>query len=213
MSSRPCIARSPVNQRDSNLMRKDWIDIRSEEVAQASAEEFWAVMRTESDAGEFWADRIKRYRGEPKKRLALALKHLPLPAAFREAAIAIRALVRVSRGAGAPVQKELSLLYRLAAVRSFMLDYAPRLQEPGFNVVEATPGHLVWSLPYTYSELGYRNLSLLNKTDVKWLIEAWGEPHSHTILHAIHRSVWDEYETKLMQRRRRRLNKMGPLGQ
>ena len=189
-------------------MRKDWIDIRSEEVAQASAEEFWAVMRTELDADEFWADRIRQYRREPKKRLALALKHLPLPPAFREAAIAIRAVVRVNRKARASVKEELSLLYRLAAVRSFMLDYAPRLQEPGFNVVEATPGHLVWSLPYTYSELGYRELSLLNKTDIKWLIEAWGEADSHTTLNVIHRSLWDEYETKLMERRRRRLQEL-----
>ena len=190
-------------------MRKNWIEIPTDEVAQASAEEFWAVMRSELDAGEFWADRIKRYRGEPKKRLALALKHLPLPAAFREAAIAIRALVRVHRKARSPIDEELVLLYRLAAVSSFMLDYAPRLQEPGFNVVEATPGRLVWSLPYTYSELGYRKLALLNKTDVKWLIEAWGEPESHTTLNAIHRSLWDEYETKLMQRRRRRLSELG----
>ena len=190
-------------------MRKDWIDIRSDEVAQTSAEEYWTAMRAESDADEFWADWIKRYRGEPKKRLALALKHLPLPAAFREAAIAIRAVVRVNRKAGAPVEEELILLYRLAAVRSFMLDYAPRLQEPGFNVIEAAPGHLVWSLPYTYSELGYRKLSLLNKTDVKWLIEAWGEPESHTTLNLIHRSLWDEYESKLMQQRRRRLHELG----
>ena len=84
-----------------------------------------------------------------------------------------------------------------------MLDYAPRLKEPGFNVVESVPGLYLWTLPYTYSELGYRDLTLLNKTDVKWVVEAWGEPDCHTTLNALHRPVWEEYESRLIARRKK----------
>ena len=112
----------------------------------------------------------------------MALDHLPLPAAFRNAAVSTRALIRMVKKIQETSERELTLLYWLAAIRSFMLDYAPRLKEPGFNVVESIPGRYLCSLPYTYSELGYRELSLLNKTDVKWLTEAWGEPISHTTL-------------------------------
>ena len=62
-----------------------------------------------------------------------------------------------------------------------MLDYAFRLKEPGFNVTEAVPGRQVCKLPFTYNDLGYRELTLLKKTDWKWLVEIWGEPKSHNI--------------------------------
>lgn len=182
-------------------MVENWIDTQTDDEARKRAGAFWAQVREDIDAGEFWADEIKKYRSDPAKRLRLALANLPLPAAFREAAVAVRALIRAKRKASEPIEEDLSLLYWLAAVRSFMLDYAPRLQEPGFNVVEAIPGERLRSLPYKYSELGYRELSLLNKTDVKWLTEVWGEPTSHSTLNDIHKELWAEYETKLIEQR------------
>ena len=82
-----------------------------------------------------------------------------------------------------------------------MLDYAPRLKEPGINVMEAIPGRGLRGLSYSYSALGYSELSLLNKTDVKWLQEAWGEPQRHSTLNELHRDVWDEYENRLIAER------------
>lgn len=184
-------------------MAKDWTNTQNDDEARAGVGEFWAGMRADLDAGQFWADRIKDYRGDPAKRLALALENLPLPAAFREAAVAVRALIRAKRKADEAFDDELTLLYWLAALRSFMLDYAPRLREPGFNVIEAIPRQRLHSLRYKYSDLGYRDLSLLNKTDVKWLTAAWGEPASHSTLNALCKDVWDEYETKLIEERRR----------
>lgn len=184
-------------------MKRRWIDISGDQEAAQHAGDFWSAMRTELDAGAFWADRIKRYRNEPSKRLREALEHLPLPHAFNEAAVAARALIRGKRKAARPFEEELSLLYWLAAVRSFMLDYAPRLKEPGFNVMESIPGRQVCTLPFTYKDLGYRELVLLKKTDWKWMVEVWGEPRSHTTLNAIHRRVWDTHETKLIEARER----------
>ncbi len=180
-----------------------WLDTLDDDSARRRAAEFWASMREDIDTGEFWADRIKRYRDQPEMRLGFALSHLPLPAAIREAVVAVRALVRAKRKAGESWEEELTLLYWLAAIRSFILEYAPRLQRPGFGVIEAIPGDRLRSLRYDYSQLGYRELSLLNKTDVKWLIAAWGEPESHTTLNVMHRELWDEYETKLIEQKER----------
>jgi len=82
------------------------------------------------------------------------------------------------------------------------LPYADRLKEPGYNVIESIPGRLLRSLPIDYRQLGYNELRLLNKTDKKWLVEAYGEADAHTTLNRIHRRLWDEYEEKLLQRRR-----------
>jgi len=178
---------------------RDWLETEGDDDARSRAGEFWRALSDDLSAGEFWADRIKAYRGEPAKRLALAMENLPLPAAFREGAIATRALIRAKRREDEDFEEELTLLYWLAAVRSFILDYAPRLKQPGFNVVQSIPGDRILGLRYSYDELGYEELDLLNKTDVKWLREVWGEPSAHTTLNALHADVWNEYEDKLIE--------------
>jgi len=148
-------------------------------------------------AGEFWADNINKYKDDPEKRYALAMDQLPLPAGFREAAIALRALIRNKRKAKEDCETELKQLYHLAAIRSFMLDYSTVLQQPGYNIMASIPGGIINELPYSYETLGYEQLDLLNKTDRKWLIDAWGEPKGHTTLNTMHRALWDANEQKV----------------
>ena len=180
-----------------------WIDTKSDEDTAIHSTEFWKVLREDFDAGEFWADRIKKYRGEPVKRLSEAIKNIPFTAAFREAAIATRALIKEKRAAGVGYEEELTLLYWLAAVRSFMLEYAPRLKESGYNIMESISAKRIKSLPFSYKVLGYKHLELLNKTDRKWIVEQWGEPETHSTLNKLHKDVWDEYETKLIEKRKK----------
>jgi hypothetical protein len=182
-------------------MTKRWIDTGTEAESETHSVEFWDAQRNDPEADEFWADRIKKYRREPLKRLSIALENLPLPGAFREAAVAIRTIISEKRKNKKNYEEDLNFLYWLAAVRSFMLDYAPKLNEPGFNVIESIPGKRIKSLPFSYNELGYKKLELLNKTDCKWLVELWGEPQSHSTLNDLHADVWDEYERKLIRKR------------
>ena len=76
-----------------------WINTETDEQANSSSVKFWDGLRNDLNNEVFWADKIKEFRGEPVKRLAMALENLPLPAAFREAAIALRALIRAKRKA------------------------------------------------------------------------------------------------------------------
>jgi len=181
-------------------MSERWLDSQSDDQAAARTDSFWSAMREDIDTGAFWADRIKQYRDEPGKRLRTAMDNLPLPGAFREAAVALRAMIRAKRKAKKSYEEELGLLYWLAAVESFMLPYADKLKEPGFNVVQSIPGKRLRALPVDYQQVGYEKLGLL-KTDVKWIIAAWGEPQQHQTLNEVHRALWDEYEAKLIQKR------------
>ena len=180
-------------------MSMRWLDIKLDEEAAEHRDAFWDSHRKAIQDGSFWADKIKALKDTPNERLQLALDNLPLPAAFREAAIAVRALIRDVRTRKQDWQAQLEILYGFAAYESFMIDYAPLLHQPGYNVMESIPGTVVTSLPFTYSQLGYRNLDLLNRTDVKWLVEAWGEPNGHTTLHLMHKSTWDQYEAVLVK--------------
>lgn len=160
-------------------------------------------MREDIDAGEFWADRIKQYRTDARARLELALQSLPLPGAFREAAIALRAIIRTKRKNKQTYEEELAFLYWLAAIESFSVPYSEKLREPGFNITESVPGAVLQNLPFEYRFLGYEYLAL-NATDKKWIVETWGEPERHSTLRELHRSVWDSYEDKLLKSRRER---------
>lgn len=184
-------------------MNDSWLKTQNDEDAEKHTTDFWNRHRVELQAGEFWADRIKELRGEPVKRLKLALDNLPLPASFREAAIATRAIIREKKKAKDNYEEDLALLYWLASINSFSIPYSSVLQEPGYNVIESIPGKKLKNLPFAYNELGYEKLELLNKTDKKWLIDQWGEPRAHTTLHEMHINVWCQYETKLKNRRKR----------
>lgn len=182
---------------EKNRMIDAWHRTRSSREAIDFSSNFWLIHRQDIDSGEFWADRIKQYRGEPAERLRIAINNLPLPGAFREAAIATRALINKKKKEKSSYQEELALLYWLAAVDSFSVPYSKVLNQPGYNVIESIPGAVVKNLPFNYQDLGYERLRLLNKTDVKWLRETWGDPKSHTTLHLLHNDVWKKYEAEL----------------
>ena len=146
-------------------MTEPWHKTETPAEAAAFSADFWQRHRDAIQSGEFWADKIKHLRGEPIERLRLAIDNLPLPGAFREAAIATRALIRERRKLKEPYEDQLTLLYWLAAIDSFSVPYSEKLQTPGYNIVEAVPGSELKSLPFTYAELGYKKLGLLNKTE------------------------------------------------
>lgn len=185
-------------------MTESWNKTETDLEADEYATDFWSRHRDELQKGEFWADRIKKLRDDSEKRLALAIENFPLPASFREAAIATRALIRNKRKQKIEYEEELALLYWIAAINSFSIPYSDVLKEPGYNVVESVPGKKLKGLPFSYNTLGYIKLGLLNKTDVKWLCELWGEPDEHTTLHEMHNDVWREYEGKLKIKRMKR---------
>lgn len=180
----------------------NWLDTSSAEQAQGNVAAFWEKLRADINDSSFWADRIKALREEPLKRLRLALENLPLPAAFREAAVAVRAIIREKQKSKFEFTEEVALLYWLAAVESFGLPYSKFLSQPGFNVLESVPGNVIKSLPFSYQELGYNQLSLLNKTDIKWCVARWGEPYRHTTLNEMHNAVWKKYERDLPEKQR-----------
>lgn len=181
-------------------MGRKWIDTVGPEDANDRVDGYWTRMSSDLQHGQFWYDQIKQYRKDPDRRLAAALNELPLPAAFRESAIAIRSLIRAKRKAKEPYASHLAFLYWLAAIESLMLPYSPRLQQPGFNIMESIPGDRIKGLQFEYRTLGYKRLELLGVTDHKWIVEAWGEPEAHSSLNELQQSLWQEYEDRLIEK-------------
>lgn len=194
-----------------------WIETKTPQDAKQLVDRMWGLEVVESPNatvftvrgeglsydGEFWADAIKNLKEHPDARLSMAMRSLPLPGAFREAAISFRAIIRRNRKQSDDPEQALRQLYSLAAVWSFYIPYAPRLQQPGYNVLARVPFSEFESMSLTWESLGYRELALLKKTDCKWMVEAWGEPSAHTTAHQKYKTVWDRYESILCDEKTR----------
>lgn len=145
---------------------------------------------------DFWLVALNENKSDPIKRYEAALKGLPYPGAFREAALGLRALIREK--AKESYEDELAALYKIAVWQSFSMQRSERAQTPGFSILERIPGGLITELEYEYHTMGYEKLELVNKTDAKRMVELWGEPKSHSTLLEAYSGLWKEYEDKFI---------------
>ncbi len=185
-----------------------WLSSSRTDETGTRTDKFWDDFRRDVQNGEYWADKSKQARANPRERLGIAMKMLPLPEAFRDAALAVRTLIREANKAKEPTDRLVELLYWLAAIASFGIPYAERTRQPGANVMEVASGAEIASLPFTYGELGYTRLDLLTATDRQTIVTAWGEPGEHSTLNELHPELWARYEDLAALAHDRRLKRL-----
>lgn len=173
-----------------------WSNSENAVAAKEKDRSFWANLKKEFDDDNSWVGRVKS-ESDDNQKLELALKYIPLPQAFKQSAIALRSLIKSKKKDSAPYIDELYFLYWLASIKSFSVPYSQLLGEPGFNVLSRVSGCEILDLCISYDEIGYEHLDLLNKSDIKLLIENFGEPKNNNVLYNIHYDLWHRYEIKL----------------
>jgi hypothetical protein len=181
-------------------MATKWIDIKTDEEALQRKIDYWYKGEHTTD-GVFWADRMKASKSIPKQCLKICIENFPLPAAFRHATIAARSIIKTKLKNNQNILKELQLLYRIEAVDSFRLDYSPICEVSGYNIIERVPGYVLWSTKLNYSQLGFNEFRLANKTDKKWFLEHFGTPRSHSTLQKVRIDLWNKYEQIFQEER------------
>ncbi len=161
-----------------------WVDTTTDEEASALDRQMWDfTVREEPDGtiisqapgpapenGEFWSHALERIKGDPDQRYAMARRHLPLPAAWREMAVALRTTIRQARKEKRPYEDLLRELHHLAAMSSYA----------GCGPIQRVPYARIASLDLGYDRVGFEKLPLLGVTDGKWMVEIWGKPADHT---------------------------------
>jgi hypothetical protein len=171
-----------------------WLETRNQADADRRRMAMWGTVVSETpegglhgqvngeglyEGGRFWADAIKDTYDDPGRRLAMAKRNLPLPAAFREAAIALRAIIRAKRKLGEPFEAELLELHQLAAIASL----AP------YDPLDITPYAKIAELDLSPTRIGWDALLLLNKTDRALMADVWRAPGQHVSGEAIYPQV------------------------
>ena len=149
-------------------------------------------MHTSVPAGVFWLDDVEALR-DSRERLRLARQYMPLPAAFREAAISLRALILEGARQMSDGSDLLAQLHRIAAQENFL--YAEPYVTgfgPAYNVASNIPRRVWEELEMPYQAIGFRELPLLNRADGSWMEVAWGEPAEHCSARVYHQATWDD---------------------
>ena len=140
---------------------------------------------------EFWADKVKRLKaqGLSNEVIRESRKNIPYPAAFREIAIAVRKDIRARRKEGRDTKDLLCKLYKWAVTENLFMDleWSKIVTE---RILHSTARSCIKGLKAPYDIIGYQNLALLNKTDVKWLVEAFGEPARHSTAREANPELW-----------------------
>jgi hypothetical protein len=144
------------------------------------AEESSRGESSEAEQDEFWADKVRRLKmqGCSEEVIRESCKNIPYPGAFREIAIAIRKDIRARRKENLKATDLLLQLYHWAVIENFFsrVEWSKIINE---RILHSTARLSIKGIKTPYETIGYANLALLNRTDVKWLVETFGEPASH----------------------------------
>ncbi len=149
----------------------------------------------------FWFDYINKLSKEPKQKIIIGLENLPAPVAFIEIAKALRQIIRNKNKEQNDYKKELTFLYKIACIKSFMIPYSKALKEPGYNIMINIPGKILFELDNDYNTIGTEKLLLLTKTDKKQLHSHFGEPLNHSTMHVEYYNLWKKYEDQLVKKK------------
>lgn len=199
-----------------------WLDTRTDAEAIARSDRIWTpvgrdtendgfvatVPGPEPERGKFWGDGIKGLADDPQARLEVARRQLPLPGAFRQMALALRALIREKKKKGEDFEPLLRELHHFGAVSSWSLPYNEIAREPGFNVIERTPYAKLVALDLGWDTIGCDELLLLNKTDRALMRQAWREPRRHTTANALYHDLWLDGCRKVAKAREQRMRRL-----
>lgn len=145
-----------------------------------------------------WHFLLQKFKDKPEKRFEAAIQGLPLPYAFSQAALGLRAMIKDKIKNSEGYEDILEELYTLAVWQSYSMKRSERAETIGYNILQRIPGGMIASINCDYQDIGYKNLELINKTDAKRLVAIWGEPKAHTTLLEYDSSLWMHYEDEFI---------------
>jgi hypothetical protein len=141
---------------------------------------------------ESWQEQIAELKKQDRydEALRICRQEYPLWSAYQQASLIHRARIKQLSQANHDITEELTSLYQLAAIASFLHDRVRGL--PNLSLAQLKLLDLSWisALDMPYRQIGYTELRLIKKTDIKLLLEKWGRPQAHISPRQLHPDAW-----------------------
>ncbi|TFH73141.1 hypothetical protein E3V39_07840 [Gammaproteobacteria bacterium LSUCC0112] len=130
-----------------------------------------------------WKERCKTLRNlklYPEALLA-AQEGWPQLQSYEQAAVTLRAMIRTCDSTNLEqLNKLLKMLYQAACEASFLYDRPSGQASPGWQTVaQTTTRQDLQQHVFSWQLIGYKELKLLTATDIKKMIQLWGDPDQH----------------------------------
>ncbi len=147
------------------------------------------------DEGGFldsWLDQIAELKKLDRLDDALRIcqEQLPLWSAYQQASLILRARIKHLAQYGEDVNTELKGLYNLAAQASFLHDRVKGLPNLPLSQLKQVDLDEIAGLQMPYERIGFNELRLIKKTDIKLLLDNWGKPKAHIKPRELHSETW-----------------------
>ncbi len=152
----------------------------SDPTATAALDQWLEVSKEQQAVGDFTA------------ALSTCSAALPQMGAFKQSCLILRAQIRTLKKAQQDSNAALEQLHHLAALASFFHSKATGVKPLSPSASKKVDYSEFAHMNTPYNDLGYEQLPLLSKTDIKWMIQAWGEPNTHTHMRQLHARQWQQ---------------------
>lgn len=142
-----------------------------------------------------WVTEVSKLKSKGNLEGALAICHraLPLWSAYNQTCIILRSQLKQLEAEDPRFDSILKELYRTAGVAELLHEKSPSSNHLSLTQLKQLSLEAIIELNLDYTELGYANLRLIRKSDVKLMLSQWGRPAHHTLPRTLHQDWWGEF--------------------
>lgn len=130
-----------------------------------------------------WQARVNAAKKSGNLDLAyqICVDNYPLWGAYNQACIILRSRLKSMKLSRAESETLLRELYRSAVVAELLHDKSEGAEHRTLNQLKQMPLSALAETEFDYSTIGYAELRLIRKSDVKLLQNHWGRPETHQL--------------------------------
>ena len=128
--------------------------------------------------------------------LSICQANFPLWGAYNQYCILLRSQLKSSGSAKDEEEAILTELYNAAAKAELLHDKTEGATRYSLNQLRNLPLEELNNIAMPYSSIGYAQLRLIRKSDVKLLVSHWGRPEQHLAPRKFHQEWWDNFSEK-----------------
>ncbi len=146
-----------------------------------------------------WQDQLAKAKNVGNFELAkqLCRQQFPLWSAFNQACITIRGQLKTIDLGSESAAKLLLELYRTAAMAELLHDKSEQAESFKLHQLRSIDQAALAQLDFPYTEIGYAQLRLIRKSDVKMMLASWGRPQGHKYPREQYAQWWESQVSSL----------------
>lgn len=173
------------------------IESSAPEIQAADSEAEFEVPGSSASKSDSWQARVNTAKKSDNLDLAyqICVENYPLWGAYNQSCIILRTRIKSLQLSRAESEKLLRELYRTAAIAELLHDKSEGAEHLTLTQLRKLPLDKLSEEEFSYQNIGYAQLRLIRKSDVKTLVSLWGRPANHALPRAAHVDIWNKLKS------------------